>query len=97
TLQCYDKDLIAQGGADVEGQYVSLLFLPFEEASTNKTLKQFLKYTGKDKADGFGVQAYASGLLVGEAIERIVDTDGVNAVTRKALFDQLADIHDFDA
>lgn len=97
TLQCYDKDLIAQGGADVEGQYVSLLFLPFEEASTNKTLKQFLKYTGKDKADGFGVQAYASGLLVGEAIERIVDTDGVNGVTRKALFDQLANIHDFDA
>ena len=65
TLQCYDKDLIAQGGADVEGQYVSLLFLPFEEAGTNKTLAQFLKYTGKDKADGFGIQAYASGLLVG--------------------------------
>jgi hypothetical protein len=97
TLQCYDKDLIAQGGADVEGQYVSLLFLPFEETGTNKTLAQFLKYTGKDKADGFGIQAYASGLLVGEAIERIVAKEGVNGVTRKALFDELASIHDFDA
>jgi len=97
TLQCYDKNLLSEGGADVEGQYVSTLFLPFEEASTNKTLAQFLKYTGKDKADGFGIQAYASGLLVSEAIEKIVAADGVNGVTRKALFDQLAKIHDFNA
>jgi Periplasmic binding protein len=97
TLQCYDKHLLSQGGADVEGQYVSTLFLPFEEASTNKTLAQFLKYTGKDKADGFGIQAYASGLLVGEAIKKIVAANGVNSITRKALFDELAKIHDFNA
>ena len=40
TLQCYDRKLIEQGGADVEGQYVSTLFLPFEEAKYNKTLAQ---------------------------------------------------------
>ncbi len=97
TLQCYDKKMLAQGGADVEGQYVSTLFLPFEEASSNKMLANFLKYTGKDKADGFGIQAFASGLLVQQAIEQIVDKSGVNAVTRKALFDELATIHDFDA
>ena len=97
TLQCYDKKMLSQGGADVEGQYVSTLFLPFEEASSNKMLANFLKYTGKDKADGFGVQAFASGLLVQQAIEQIVDKSGVNGVTRKALFDELATIHDFDA
>ncbi len=97
TLQCYDKNLLSQGGADVEGQYVSTLFLPFEEASTNKTLSQFLKYTGKDKADGFGIQAYASGLLVGQAIDQIVKANGVNGVTRKALFEQLNTIKSFDA
>ncbi len=97
TLQCYDKNLVKQGGADVEGQYVSTLFLPFEEASTNKTLSQFLKYTGKDKADGFGIQAYASGLLVSQAIDQIVKADGVNGVTRQALFDQLNSINDFNA
>jgi Periplasmic binding protein len=97
TLQCYDRKMLSQGGADVEGQYVSTLFLPFEEASSNKMLANFLKYTGKDKADGFGVQAFASGLLVQQAIEQIVDKSGVNGVTRKALFDELATIHDFDA
>jgi ABC-type branched-subunit amino acid transport system substrate-binding protein len=97
TLQCYDKNLLSQGGADVEGQYVSTLFLPFEEAGTNKTLAQFLKYTGKDKADGFGIQAYASGLLLSQAVEQIVKADGVNGVTRKALFEQLNSINNFDA
>ena len=97
TLQCYDKRLIEQGGADVEGQFVSTLFLPFEEASSNKTLANFLKYTGKDNADGFGVQAYASGLLVSQAVDQIVKADGVNGLTRKALFDQLATINNFNA
>jgi Periplasmic binding protein len=97
TLQCYDKALIEQGGADVEGQFVSTLFLPFEEASSNATLANYLKYTGKDKADGFGIQAYASGLLVSQAIKQIVAANGVNGVTRKALFDQLATIKSFNA
>jgi hypothetical protein len=97
TLQCYDRQLLKQGGADVEGQYVSLLFLPFEEASSNKTLANFLKYTGKSKADGFGIQAYASGLLVGQSIQKIAATAGVNGVTRTALFDQLNATTSFDA
>jgi hypothetical protein len=97
TLQCYDRHLIQSGGADVEGQYVSTLFLPFEEASSNATLANFLKYTGKDKADGFGIQAYASGLLVSQAVDQIVKTSGVNGVTRKALFAQLNTINNFDA
>lgn len=97
TLQCYDRELISQGGGDVEGQYVSTLFLPFEEAKYNKTLSQFLKYTGKAKATGFGIQAYASGLIVSDAIEAIVAADGVNGVTRQALFDQIATMKDFDA
>ena len=97
TLQCYDRQLIKQGGADVEGQYVSLLFLPFEEASSNKTLNNFLKYTGKNKADGFGIQAYASGLLVSQSIQDIVATAGVNGITRKALFAQLNATPSFNA
>jgi ABC-type branched-subunit amino acid transport system substrate-binding protein len=97
TLQCYDRHLIEQGGADVEGQYVSTLFLPFEEAKYNPALANYLKYTGKDKADGFGIQAYASGLLVSQAVDNIVKAKGVNGVTRKALFGQLNTINNFDA
>jgi ABC-type branched-subunit amino acid transport system substrate-binding protein len=89
TLQCYDRRLVEQGGADVEGQYVSLLFLPFEEASTNKELKAYVNTVGKDKTDGFGAQAWASGVLFQQAVDKIVDRDGVNGITRKALLDEL--------
>jgi hypothetical protein len=97
TLQCYDKALIKQGGADVEGQYVSLLFLPFEEAHSNTALANFIKYTGPKKVSGFGIQAYASGLLVSQAVKAAVKVGGVNNVTRKALFGQLNAIHAFNA
>jgi ABC-type branched-subunit amino acid transport system substrate-binding protein len=95
TLQCYDKNLIEQGGADVEGQYISTLFLPFEEKASNKMLAQFLKYV--PQPDGFAIQAWASGLLIQQAITQAVQKDGVNAVTRKALFDELATIKTFNA
>jgi hypothetical protein len=97
TLQCYDKNLIEQGGADVEDQFVSLLFLPFEEASTNKELKAFVNTVGKDEVDGFGAQAWASGVLFQQAVEQIVDDQGVNGVNRQALFGALNSITDFDA
>jgi hypothetical protein len=97
TLQCYDRHLIEQGGGDVEGQFVSTLFLPFNEARTNQALAEFLKYTGRTKADGYGIQAYALGLLLSQAVEQVVKTDGVNGLTRKALFEQLETINDFDA
>ena len=96
TLQCYDKRLLEQGGADVEGQYVSLLFLPFEDAKTNPMLANFLKFTGPAKADGFGIQAWASGLLFQQAAEAAVKKGGVNGLTRKALFTELNAVKDFD-
>jgi len=97
TLQCYDKRLIEQGGADVEGQYVSLLFLPFEEANTNKELKAFVDTVGKDNVDGFAAQAWASGVLLETAVNNIVKENGVNAVNRQSLFDALNNITEFDA
>ncbi len=63
TIACYDKAVKEQ--ADVmEGQYVPLTFLPFEEASTNKTLAAFLKYVGKDKANGFATYGWTATLGV---------------------------------
>jgi len=97
TLQCYDKRLLQQGGADVEGQYVSLLFLPFEDAKSNPMLANFLKFTGPAKADGFGAQAWASGLLFQQAAVAAAKKGGVNALTRKALFTELNAIQDFNA
>ncbi len=55
---CYDKQFLAAGGADVEGQYVDTLFLPFyskADQKANPMLANFVKYTGADKVASFGV------------------------------------------
>jgi hypothetical protein len=103
SLQCYDKKLVAPENVDaVEGQYVYIPFLPFlgknSEAKLNKMLQTYLKYTKKNGGaqDGFSIQAFAMGLFVQQAIEDAIKGDN-NALTRKALLDAAAKIHDFDA
>ena len=84
TIACYDKSLKDQ--ADVmEGQYVTLTFLPFEEANTNPTLAAFLKYVGKDDANGFSVYGWTATLAFKQAVDAIVKKDGVNGLTRANL------------
>ena len=94
---CYDEKLIEEGGADVEGQYVILNQLPFTEAKQNKQLANYIKYTGRDKVDGFGAYAWISGLLFREAVNSIVERSGDNGLTRQALLEELSNIHAFDA
>ena len=47
---CYDEEaFLKAGGADVEGQYVDTLFLPFyskADQKANKMLANYVKYTG---------------------------------------------------
>ena len=93
---CYDKRLIEQGGADVEGQYVSLSQLPFNEAKSNKALANYIKFAGKDNVDGFGAYAWLAGLLLRDSVHAIVKRDGVNGLTRAALLEQLENTHTFD-
>jgi hypothetical protein len=94
SLQCYDKDILA--APETEGLYVWTLFLPFEEAKTNKMLSNYLKYMG-DKADGFGAQAWASGLLLRDAVNQVVESDGENGVTRAAVLEATDGITEFNA
>jgi ABC-type branched-subunit amino acid transport system substrate-binding protein len=94
---CYDEKLIEEGGADVEGQYVILNQLPFTEAKQNKQLANYIKYTGRDKVDGFGAYAWISGLLFREAVSSIVERSGENGITRQALLEELSNTHAFDA
>ncbi len=99
SLQCYDSRLIGLGGPDVEGQYVYIPFLPFlgknNEAKQNAMLATFLKY---DKTpDGFGIQAFASGLYFTELVNKVVAKGGPNALTRKAILAVAPTIHNFNA
>lgn len=95
TLQCYDTTILE--APETEGLYVSLAFLPFEEAKSNKMLATFLKYVGSDKADGFAAQAWAASVLFGDSVEAAVAQGGNNAVTRANLLSGVETIEDFNA
>ncbi len=98
---CYDKEnFLKAGGSDVEGQYVDTLFLPFyskADQKANKSVGNYVKYTGKDKIASFGAYAWAAGLAFRDAVNAEVKAGGVNSVTRKTIFEQLNKIHKFDA
>lgn len=96
-LPCYDEGVIEEGGADVDGLYVRLPFLPFDETKTNKMLANFVKYTGKDKIDGYSPQAFAAMLAFKQAVDAVVDKDGNDALTRSAVLGALEEVNDFDA
>jgi ABC-type branched-subunit amino acid transport system substrate-binding protein len=95
SLQCYAPNFVKQGGANVEGQYSWLQFLPFEDKGANDTLDSFLQYD--TKPDSFGLQAFAAGLLLEQVVDKVVKDDGPNAVTRKAILDGIRQVHSFDA
>jgi hypothetical protein len=96
-VSCYEDGFLEQGGPDVEGHFVPLTFLPFDETKSNKMLASFVKYTGKDEVTGLGAAAWAAGILLRDAIRGIVDQRGENAITRAAFLEALANTHDFDA
>jgi hypothetical protein len=98
ALQCYDAKFLSEGGADVEGQYASLFFVPFEEAKQNKSVDAFLTAIGgKSKADGFGAQAWTAGLFFRDVVNNVVKADGNNGLTRARFIEEAKKIHNFTA
>jgi hypothetical protein len=98
TLACYDRRFIEEGGADVEGQYMSIFFPPFEEAKTNKSLTNFLESVGgRERADAAGAQAFAAVLFFRDAANAVVKAHGEDGLTRQRFLAETAKIHDFTA
>jgi ABC-type branched-subunit amino acid transport system substrate-binding protein len=96
-LPCYAESVIEEGGQDVDGQYVRLQFLPFDETKSNKMLKNFIKYTDPEHTDGYAPQAWAALLAFRQAAEAVVAEDGDDALTRAAVLGALEEVNDFDA
>jgi hypothetical protein len=97
SVQCYDKRLIGEGGTAVEGQYVWLNFLPFEDKGANATLDGFLTY---DKTpEGFGATAFIAGEIFARAVNDTMkaNNNDPNSITRANLLTALRNMHDFDA
>ncbi len=97
SLQCYDQRLITNGGKAVEGEYVWVPFLPLEEANRNPALARYVNAVGRENANGFGIQAWASALLFKQVVDGIVAKDGINALTRERFLDAISQVSDFDA
>ena len=97
TLACYEDDAVIKAGSVMDGEYMSLQFLPFDEGSANPMTKNFVKYVGKDNLNGFASWGFTSGLLFEQAAKAVISKDGKDGLTRANLLAELANIHDFNA
>lgn len=96
TAACYDRSFLAAGDT-VDGTYVPIGFLPFDETRASPAVAEYVRSVGRDKVSGLGVYAYAATLAFREVLDRIVARDGVNGITRAALLDGLQHLTTFDA
>jgi hypothetical protein len=97
-LSCYTQQFLEAGGDDVEGTYLWLQFLPFEEADTNRELQAYLDAVGGiDNATPWGAAAWAAAVEFQQVVEGIVAKSGPNAVTRARFLTDLAAVERFDA
>jgi hypothetical protein len=94
TTACYSKAFLNEPTS--EGTYVWLPYLPVEDGGKSKTVSTMVNAVGKDKIDGFGILAWESALLFKAAVDQIVKTKGVNAVTRANLIDTFKNMHSFN-
>ena len=93
---CYDN-AIHDNAEVMDGTYMTLKYLPFEEAKSNPMLATYLKYVGKSNANGFSVFGWVAALVFGEAANNTAKTQGVNGLTRANLLKSLSDLTKFDA
>jgi Periplasmic binding protein len=96
TLACYYDDSFVKAADAVNGEYMAMSFLPFDEGSANPMTKNFVKYVGKDKLNGFASWGFTSGLLFQQAADAVVKAKGASGLTRANLLAELKNIHDFD-
>src|SRR5690606_25922635 len=87
SLACYTQKF-EEAGADVQDTYMWMQFLPFEEKGSNQELDNYL--ASVSTPDSFGAQAWMAAVLFQTAVNKIVEADGPNAVTRASLLESLA-------
>ncbi|MBM3672402.1 MAG: ABC transporter substrate-binding protein [Actinobacteria bacterium] len=96
---CYDPTLPANGGPDVEGQYVGIQTAPFSDRADIGALRAYLRITARAGGDPSyeGLRAFVAGMLFETATKRVINEHGGNGITRVRLFEALAELTDFTA
>ena len=97
-IACYTPRFLEVAGSAAEGQYVSTLFVPFEEAKHNKAVATYIKAVGGlANAASFGVEAWVPSLFFRDAVKQVVASKGVNGLTRANFIEAARSIHKFNA
>ena len=96
-LACYTPTFLEQGGDTVEGTYVWLWFLPFDEVEQNQELADFMEAIGKEFPEAWAAGSWAGGVLFEQVVNEIVAEGGPNAVTREAVLEGARNLASFDA
>ena len=94
SLACYTSDFVEDEVSN--GTYLWMQFLPYEEADANEELATFVENIGQETPAAWSAGAWAAGRLFEQAINNIVEEDGVNGITRQALFEQLRATESYD-
>lgn len=94
SLACYTQNFQKEGSA-VDGTYVWMQFLPFEEASSNTAMQNYINAVG-GKPDSFGAQAWQAAMAFKKAVDEVVAEKGPNAITRPNLLEKMKTL-EFDA
>jgi Periplasmic binding protein len=92
-LSCYTESFAKD--PNVEGTYVWLPFVPFEERDESPEAATFLDAIGQDFPQAWSVGAWNSGRAFEQAVNTIVATDGPNAITRASVLSEMGKITDF--
>jgi len=95
SIACYTRNFLSQGGAAVEGTYVPMPFIPFEEASLNAQDEAYV--SSVPSLTSWGAEAWQAGLAFEQVVNTIVAQSGPNAVTRAAILNGLKNIGQFTA
>ena len=93
---CYVKAFTDAGSA-VDGNYVALPFLPFEDAKFSQPMKNFVKAVGADKVESYSLYGYSATLAFQQAVQAAVKAGGNNNVTRTAVVDGAKTLTAFNA
>jgi hypothetical protein len=99
NVSAYGNAIVPQNASTFEGEYQGLGFLPFEEASQNKTLAAFLKYVKQvgGTPDQFSAYAWFATLAFADAAKATVAANGDNGLTRANFIKGIKTLTDFDA
>jgi ABC-type branched-subunit amino acid transport system substrate-binding protein len=97
SLACYTQVFIPQGGTAVEGTYLWMGFLPFEEAQYNAADQAFVNAIPASKLNSWGAQAWQAGMAFQQAVNTVVAKSGPNGLTRAALLTALKGMTNFNA